>query len=157
MTIVVTQAKVQQWLEATKLTLSSIDPELAESAREVAFSTLVNSYDTTVWVDSDTTPKLVQSAISMLIAAWIYTRAYSEEGGEATYGNDLEQKAYALLNGIASGEISLEEYPGVGATSETISFLPDDSTGSTEVYDGLGYLVGISGDEDIKTRIGMRF
>lgn len=157
MTAVVTLPKVQQWLETTKLTLASLDAELAETAREVAFSTLVNSYDTTVWVDTNTTPKLVQSAIAMLIAAWEYNRAYSEEGGEATYGKDLEEKAYGLLNGIADGQVALEEYPGVGAQSETISFLPDDSTGALEVYDGLGYLVGIAGDEDIKTRIGMRF
>lgn len=157
MAIVVTLAKIQQWLEQTKLTLSVIDPDLAESAREMAFSTLVNDYDTTVWVDANTTPKLVQSAISMLIAAWTYNRAYSEEGGAATYGNDLEAKAYALLGGIADGTIALEEYPGVGATAETLEFYPDDSTGALEVYDGLGYLVGLQGSEDIQTRVGMRF
>lgn len=157
MAVVVTLPKVQQWLETTKLTLSSVDEELAESAREVAFASLVNSYDTTVWVDSTTTPKLVQSAISMLVAAWEYNRAYSEEGGLATYGNDLEEKAYALLSGIAEGQVALEEYPTVGATAETISFFPDDSTGALEVYDGLGYLVSIEGAEDIQTRIGMKF
>lgn len=157
MTTVVTLSKVQQWIEQTKLSLDSIDPELAESAREIAFSTLVNSYDTTIWVDVSTTPKLVQSAISMLIAAWEYNRAYSEEGGLATYGNDLEDKALALLNGIADGQIALEEYPGVGALAETISFYPDDSTGVLETYDALGYLVGLSGDNDIKTRMSTRF
>lgn len=157
MTVVVTLSQVQQWLEQTKLTVTSIDVDLAESAREVAFSTLVNDYDTTQWVDSTTTPKLVQNAISMLIAAWIYNRAYSEEGGAATYGDDLEAKAYTLLGGITDGTIALEEYPGVGAVAETVSFFPDDSTGALEVYDGLGYEVGIEGSEDIKVRVGMKF
>ena len=157
MAIVVTVAKIQQWLEKTKLTITSVDPDQAESARQIAFAQLVNSYDTTVWVDVATTPKLVQSAISMLIAAWIYQKAYSEDGIVPAYGISPEEKAYALLNGIADGVVALEEYPGVGAQSETVSFLPDDSTGRTDTYDAQGFLIGLSGDEDVKFSMAVKF
>lgn len=159
MAIVVTLARVQQWLEQTKLTLQSVDEEFAETARATAFASLVNSYDTTVWTNTTNTPTLVQSAISMLIAAWEYQRAYSEDGGAASYGAELEAKAYDLLNGIASGELALEEYPGVGAEAETVSFYPDDLTGSSDITDANGNIIGfgLDGAEDIRFRMGVKF
>jgi len=153
----VTLAQVQQWLEQSKLQLSAIDAELADTARDVTFAALVNSYTTSTWVSTATTPRLVRSVISMLVAAWEYQRAYSEDAGDALYGIELERKAMALLAGISAGTTTLEEYPGVGANAETLGFYPDDATGALEDTDGLGYEVGVAGSMDRKFRVSSRF
>ncbi len=156
MAVVVTLAQVQQWLEQTKLTLDNVDEELAESARLRAFSDMASAYDTSTWVDSSTTPALVRSCISMLIAAWEYMRAYSEEDG-TSYGMVLEARALALIESIANGSTELEELPGVGSASSIAEFYPDDLTGSSAIYDANGNLIGLAGSEDIKFTMGGRF
>lgn len=122
--VVVTLAEVQQWLEATKLTLDVVDEELAESARAIAFGKLSAAYDTSTWVSIGTTPKLVRTVISMLVAAWIYQREYAEEEDSA-YGRRRERQAMELLSSIAKREIELEEYP-TNSAEGTPSFYPTD-------------------------------
>lgn len=156
MAVVVTLPEVQQWLESTKMTLATVDTELAESARLMAFSDISSAYDTSTWVDSLTTPKLVRAVISMLVAAWEYQRAYSEEDG-TNYGDKLEARAMLLMQGIAAGTTELEELPGVGSSSGSPVFYPDDSTGYSEIYNANDVLIGLPGSEDIKFTMAAKY
>ncbi len=154
----VTLAEVQAWLEKTKLTIPQFDPQLEITASNVAIGTLADVYDVVGWVDEGSTPELVRNVIAMFIAAWTYNRQYSEEAPDGSgYAQWLEAKAYALLAAIKAGEIDLAEIPGVAASSGSISFLPNDATGSAEVYDGSGNLVGLAGSQDVKFRVSQRF
>lgn len=156
MAVVVTLAEVQQWLESTKMTLTTVDTELAESARVLAFSDISSAYDVSTWISPTSTPKLVRAAISMLIAAWEYQRAYSEEDG-SNYGDKLEIRARLLIEGIAGGTTILEELPGEGTTTTSPEFYPDDSTGYSDIYDANDNLIGLAGSEDIKFTMGARY
>ena len=151
----VSLAAVQGWLERTKLTIPQYDPQLESTAANIAIGTLADVYDVTLWIDEASTPALVRDVIAMLVAAWTYNRAYSEEDPDGSgYAMWLEAKAMALLAGIKDGTIDLAEIPGVAASSGSISFLPNDLTGSSEVYDGTGVLIGLAGSQDRKFNMG---
>lgn len=154
----VTLPEVQQWLEATKLTLSSLDPALEDSAFTVVSSMLDRRYDTTVWVDSTTTPSLIRKIISLLIASWTYERQYSEEStGSSSYSTALEDSAMSLIAGLTEGSIDIVGVVPTNETSQQPAFLPTDDTGLTQRVDGLGFYLGVPGDEDIKFTMGRVF
>ncbi len=152
--------QVQQWLDTTKLQLAEVDPVLADTAQQQVFARVSRVYDITNWQDQTTIPALVQQAISLLIASWIYDRAYSEDAAEENkYALKLESMAEALIASIESGHISLldaneatEELP-----PEQPVFVPNNDTGPAEIYDALGAKVGEMGSEDIKFRMGSRY
>lgn len=132
------------------MSLAAVDPQLSESARLIALGKLSSVYDTTTWVDTGTTPRLVRAAISMLVAAWEYQRAYGEEE-DSTYGRRRERQAYDLLDGIVNGDITLEEYPEIGAESGTPVFYPNDLSNASEVYDAMDNY--IASNDDVKFRM----
>lgn len=155
---IVSLAEVQGWLEKTKLRIPQFDPQLEATASNIAVGTLAEVYDTTLWVNEAGTPALVRNVIAMLVAAWTYNKAYSEEDPDGSgYAMWLEAKAMGILAGIKDGSIDLAEVPGVAASSASISFLPNDATGSSEVYDGRGTLIGLAGSEDRKFGMAQRW
>jgi|SRR5687768_408978 len=122
----VTEKSVQSWLENTKYNLSGLDSEHVETAIDVAFSLLTRRYDTTVWTDDSTTPRLVLKLLNMLVASYTLRRSIMEDDGTANYADWLEKRALSLLEGLAGGQL---EIPGVdpdpGATStEGLEFWP---------------------------------
>lgn len=102
----VSVAEVQQWLEPTKLNLGlgPVDAELDATAFQVVASALQGRYDTSTWVDANTTPDLVRKILSMLVAGYTYNRQYSENEDVATYGNWLIRYATTVAQGIDSGQ-----------------------------------------------------
>lgn len=154
----VTQPEVQSWLEATKLTISTVDAELEATAAVTVFGALTHDYDTTTWTDSTTTPAIVRKVIAMFVAAWTYNRQYSEDAPDGNaYANWLEAKANMLLQGLIAGTIDIIEVPGVPVSIGTPTFYPDDTTGAVAVYDALGNQVFPTGADDIKFRMGTVF
>lgn len=125
----VTQPEVQAWLEPTKLTLDSVDAELEANAAVVVFTQLAQVYDTSTWVNAASTPELVRKIMAMLIAAWTYARAYSQDDIAVSEGfmRWLERKAHMLIEGLVSGAIDLVDVPGI-AFPQYPTFWPNDST-----------------------------
>lgn len=154
----VTLADVQGWLESTKLTLASVDAALEASAAETVFSSASRVYDTSTWVDANTTPRLIRQVIAMYVAGWTYNRQYSEDSEESNWWGDyLLGEAEKLLSGIVDGTIDLLDVAGTVGNVSGPTFYPNDATASEQVYDGLGIPVGYSGDADIKFRTSTRF
>lgn len=156
--------QVQGWLEATKSApslASGLDPALEEAAKNLVFARVGRVYDITLWVDQASTPALVTAAESMLIAAWIYYRQYSEVTAEDEnkYAVRLEEMAENLVSGIESGIINLidSDQKTVFEQPNNPDYIPSTLTSSGEVYDALGRTVGHMGSEDIKFRMGSRF
>ena len=152
----VTSTEVQQWLESTKLGVDHVDTELEDSAITYIKARVADTTDVSAWTDSSDTPALILKLVSMLVAAWIYERTYSEStSDQPSWAQRLERMVETILTGIAAGTISLVDDPS--APADTIAFLPDDNTGVENVYDALGNLIGASGSEDIKFTMGVKF
>lgn len=131
---VISLAEAQQWLEATKLTIATLDSELELTAERQVFGQLATQYAVSGWVDNATTPALVREVVAMYYAAWYYRRQYSEDSEtEAWYSNWLEGEADELLQSIASGTTILPEVPVPLNDASIPSFYPDDA--STAIND----------------------
>lgn len=120
--------QAQAWAEKTKLNLgSALDDELEASIAAQVIGQVAQAYETSSWVDSDTTPKLVRSVIAMYYVSWIYDRTYSEEADLSSYGALLRLRADQLLASIVSGGVVL---PDVTPTSDIGSpeFYPTDAS-----------------------------
>lgn len=127
----VSSADVQAWLEPTKLRLDS-DDDLVEEihASAIVMAQLSTRFDTSAWVDSTTTPQLVRTIISMLVAAYRYNSLYSETINEEreTYGDKLEEKAMLLLQQVVDGQLIIEEALDGPAVTGTLEFYPTDAS-----------------------------
>jgi hypothetical protein len=125
---VIAKEDVQQWLEATKYSVSSLDAKLEETARTQVFARLNALYNVGEWTTPGTTPNLVKVVVSMLVAAWTFNRAYAEDDlTESTYGMHLEARAWLLVDGILAGavDIGVEIDPTL-ALDASVAFFPDD-------------------------------
>jgi hypothetical protein len=152
--------QVQSWLESTKVSLDSVDPQLAETARALVFARVGRVYDTTLWVDQESTPLLVSDAIAMLIAAWTYDRQYAEVTSESEnrYALKLENLAENLVSGIEAGNIDLDDanQAAAGESPEIPDYFPSQSSDGAEVYNGTGDQIGDIGDNDVKFTMSSR-
>jgi hypothetical protein len=128
----VTLGQCQAWAEKSKLTLTSLDEELLDQIETEVLAQIGVTYNTSTWIDTLTTPKLVQIAISKKYVVWVYERQYSEnvpEGGSA-YAQRLDANAEMLITGIVDGTIEL---PGLElGTGGQPSFYPNDSSSALE-------------------------
>lgn len=110
----ITTSQVQAWLETTKCTISAIDPNLEAEVSGEVLGRLTQTYNEFVpaWVDSTTTPAIVQKVIAMMYAGWFYDRQYAEvisqEPGQS-YGLTLRTWAAQLLADIIRGIVAIEE------------------------------------------------
>lgn len=80
--------------------------------------------------EDEPVPALVTTIAGMLMAAYRYSKKYSEEtGSESQYANTLKTEAMALLMKIATGELSLydTDYADDARLTEP-DFWPNDTT-----------------------------
>ena len=130
---------INAWLEPTKMRVTSIDVSLEQQCSDSVLSRLAQTYDNPnwgvpVWVDQNTTPRLVKSAIAMTYAGWAYDRQYSEmvaaEGN--SYGVMLRQEADILCAGIADSSILLIDLPPQDTPAVAPVFYPTDASSTTD-------------------------
>jgi hypothetical protein len=123
--IAVTDANA--WLEATKLSLSTIDAELESQVSLQIFARLAPVFNTASWADVNTTPKLVKSIVAMYYTAAIYDRAYSDDSDTSSnYAATLRGLADANIAGLLSGTLVLTEDPAANSDSGKPVFFPND-------------------------------
>lgn len=139
----VTAQDVQNWLEPSKLRINS-DDDLVEEihARSIVLGALQTRFDTSSWVEADSTPRLIRTIISMLVAAYRYNQAYSETLGEQSqsYADKLEERAYLLLQQVVDGQLVLEEATDGPAVDGTLSFYPTDSSTAKDDEEDAGIM-----------------
>lgn len=135
--ITVEQAKA--WLEPTKLQHpDNLDEELLGHVETEVLARITSAYSTTTWVDSSTTPLIVQTIISKMYASFYYSRAYSEDNGtnDNTWATKLQANAEMLITGIVAGTI---EIPEVGtSTIQQPAFYPTDASSAMDPRDNNG-------------------
>lgn len=127
---------VNTWLEASKLSVSEIEPGLDVYATGLIVGALISRFDTTTWVDEATTPSLVKQLIAMLYAAAFYRREYSEDlvdGTGLNWAQWLESSAGGYVSQIVSGVIDIIGLPGeVDAGLALPAFYPTDESSIDE-------------------------
>lgn len=133
----ITTSDVQSWLETTKLSVSTIEPNLEAQVSAEVLGKLGQTFSANVplWVDSTTTPQIVRQVIAMYYASWIYDRAFSEvETNEAvtSYGAVLRTWATSLLNSIITGSVEILDSPANAATGPI--FYPTDTSSTWEAW-----------------------
>jgi hypothetical protein len=127
MAVHVTPAEVQQWIQDSRLTIAAVDPPLESSAYSRVVGALALRYTTGSWTDATTTPPLVRSIISMLVAAWTINKAHAETVGDVdAYGVHLESSAMVLLGGLADGSILVDDVVTGDYSTGQPAFWPTD-------------------------------
>lgn len=134
----ITTTQVQTWLESTKLTITALDAGLEAQVSSEILGRLTETYAayTSLWVDSNTTPAIVQQVIAMMYAGWTFDRSYAEvvsqEAG-ASYGLTLRNWAMALLRDIISGAVAIAEIePNQPAVAP--EFYPTDTSSTHDAW-----------------------
>lgn len=129
---------IQAWLERSKFPISSVNQEFLETAKNLLFAELGQMYDTTTWLDEDTTPSIVLNCMAMQIAAFEYRAAVSQDGGEDTYANILEERLQKVICSITSGALVLPDTFPVDTTSSVgggPAFFPTDISTELESWE----------------------
>jgi hypothetical protein len=120
-------AEAQAWAEGTKLTIPALDGNLLDHIEAEVLGRL-STLDSTTWIDSTTTPKIIRTIISKLYVAWVYDRAYSEDVEQGSnYADRLRLNAETLIQGIIDGTIVI---PGIPDNAGTPVFYPTDASSS---------------------------
>jgi hypothetical protein len=127
---------VNSWTDKVKLNVAKLDSDLEDSVSVEVLAVVSHAYDVSGWIDSSTTPALIQKIIGMWYVGWFFQRTYSEDDGINTYGVMLLANAQTLLNSIVTGTIVL---PDAGANSNlNISnplYYPTDASSSIKPSD----------------------
>lgn len=126
-------ADAQAWAEVTKLPITEIDAPLEETIGVQTLAKLAGSFDTTPWVDSTTTPRLVRKIVAILYVAWFISRAYSSDEGMNYYANRLIAMGNDLIDGLIAGSITLDDDNNPANAAEgTAQFYPTDASSALE-------------------------
>jgi hypothetical protein len=126
----------QPFATPRKLNLgTSLDVDLEATVATQVLAQIQAAYDTSTWVDPNTTPRLVRSIVGMYYIAWYYQRTYAEDTGTATYADRLLRWAQMLINGILAGNIRLTDVVATGESYGTPSFYPNDLSSATRPED----------------------
>jgi hypothetical protein len=124
-------AEANAWLEATKLTLSSVDDQIDQNAANIVIGRLRQTFTLTAptWVDETTTPALVRTLISMYYVSYIYDRTYADDASDTSnYAFILRRNADTVINGLISGAVILTEDPTAADTFGQPAFFPNDAS-----------------------------
>lgn len=132
----ITASMVQTWLETTKATISSIDAVLEGQLAAEILGRLAQTFSQAVvgtWVDTTTTPAIVQQIIAMYYAGWYYDRQFSEvvtDESQTSYGATLRQWASTLLEDVIRGSVELADVAAV--PSAGVKFYPTDASSTRD-------------------------
>lgn len=127
--------EAQAWVEATKFTIIAINTspnsDLLAQIEEEIVARVASTFDTSTWVDQNTTPRLVRTAIAKKFVAWMYRRQYSESlsDADASYAALLEANSETIVSGLVDGSIEL---PGITSTTDEPGFYPTDQSSLME-------------------------
>lgn len=126
----ITIQEVKGWLETTKFPITNLDTDLLDQLEFEVLGRVGSTYDTTLWIDEASTPRLVRVAIAKMYAGWLYHRAYSEEEGTTNaHAQLLWDNAELLITGIIGGAIDLPDaLPQPESGTGGPSFYPNDAS-----------------------------
>jgi len=98
-------SEVESFISDDRFTV--MDDDLNEQFEDRVLGQLEGRYDTSTWVDVDTTPDLVRQVIALLNAANILYKAYSDQEDGVPYADRLSNMAESMLLQIVDGTLNL--------------------------------------------------
>lgn len=133
MAVHISLGEANAWLQGTKLTLSALEDATEGHASGNILGRLSQVFDTSTWVDTTNTPKLVRTIISMYYASYLYDRAYADDASDTSnYAFILRRNADNLVSGLLAGNIILPEDPEAADVLGQPSFFPNDTSSASE-------------------------
>lgn len=131
----VTQPQVKAWTENTKMGnaagVVSLDAELLAQLEEETLARLSGGgTDTSTWLDSNTTPLIVRTAIAKKYVSWLIDRQYSEDEDLNAYAARLDANAESIIVGIIEGTLPVPGAPDTGVGQP--AFYPNDDSSSSD-------------------------
>jgi hypothetical protein len=120
------------WVESTKFSVTSLDTDLLDQIETEVLGRIGSTYDTALWIDPTTTPRLVRTAIAKLYVVWLYRRTYAEDEGDSPYAEQLAANAELLVSGIIDGVIELPDANPQPDSAGQPSSYPNDLSSSME-------------------------
>lgn len=140
---ITTADKIQAWLDKNKLPINDVEPALELIFKTQVFGTLALNYDVSAWIDSGSTPAIVQDIIALFMASIIYQRTYADDATTLQpYAKYLLSMAQTLLTGVNNGAINIVEI-GKPITDWTHdNFYPNDDTGILDPTQDIKFTMG---------------
>ena len=125
---------INNWLATSKYSVSAVNADMENNAAALVLGKLDGRYAIEDWVDQVSTPDMIVSILAMLVAAWEYDRAVSEDGEGDSYAARLERRAMELLMGLSDGTITIPDVPQDPSADSGYgpAFFPTDD--STELF-----------------------
>ena len=122
---------------------------LIQSAERIIRASLSGFIDPTyqaTWVDTTTTPEIIQEIAAMLAAALRYRQRASEDAPDeaSSYAQVLYDEAMAMLRSIVNGDMDITEVGLVLASTANMNelhFYPNDSVCDSDP-DGVKFQMG---------------
>ena len=126
----ITLQMAKGWAETTKFNIGELDTDLLDQIETEVLSAVASQYDTSLWVDELTTPRLVRTAIAKMYVSWTYNKAYSEDEGVSNeYANRLQANADKIVSGIVDGTLTLDDAVPINTDGAgQPAFYPDDAS-----------------------------
>lgn len=120
------------WAEPSKFPSIQLDEDFLDALETEILVKLNAVYDTSTWLDPDTTPAIVKVIIAKLYVSWKYKRAFAEDLDQGNrYAYELEDNAGALIDGLLDGTIDIPGEVPVNASGSP-SFYPTDASSAAE-------------------------
>ena len=115
--------------DATKLVFAAVDSNEEASVKTEIFSQVGQVYDTTLWVDTASTPQLLLKIMAMFYVGWHYQKVYSEDDTPNNFGMLLIARGQRLIDGLIDGSIDLPDVTAAAVKNiGTADYYPSDAS-----------------------------
>lgn len=115
--------------DKTKLLFAAVDADLESSVITEIFSQVGQVYNTALWIDTASTPKLLLKIMAMFYVGWYYQKVYSEDDAPNNFGLLLIARGQRLIDGIIAGSVNLPDATVAALINDdTASFYPTDAS-----------------------------
>lgn len=101
------------WTDKGRLNLVTLDEELESQIADQIIGRASQVFDTSLWLDGLTTPKLILSIIAMQYAGrWYQSKTLDNISEIDNYGSKLIRDSNQILDAVILGEIALRDDDG---------------------------------------------
>ena len=126
-----TTESVLAWSNGDKVTwATSVDASLDSQIASQVLAKAARAFDIRTWIDSNTTPKLIVSIMSMIYVGRKFQEMYGEDSLNSDYGTALVIDANNMLENLISGDLLIideDMIPIESSAVGSVSFEPLES------------------------------
>ena len=107
-------ALVDAWTNTEKVTWAAVvDESLDSQVASQVLARVSKAFDTSTWIDTDTTPRLILSIIAMNYVGRKFQEMYGDDSLNSDYGTAIITDANNLLINLLAGDLILTDEDGL--------------------------------------------